>query len=70
MLKKKLNSNAIKLIAIMAMAIDHITWMLFPGYPNETIPILLHSIGRITCPIMCYFIAEQILAVFDTYCKE
>lgn len=58
MLKKNLNSNAIKLIAIMAMTIDHITWMLFSGYPKEAIPILLHSIGRITCPIMCYFIAE------------
>ncbi|MBQ2720802.1 MAG: conjugal transfer protein TraX [Clostridia bacterium] len=40
------------------MTIDHIAWMLFPGYPSEIIPIILHTIGRITCPIMCYFIAE------------
>ena len=53
-----LNSNAIKIIAILAMTIDHIAWMLFPGFPTEIIPIVLHIIGRITCPIMCYFIAE------------
>lgn len=55
---KKLDANTIKLIAIIAMTIDHITWMIFPGYPKEVIPILLHMIGRITCPVMCYFIAE------------
>ena len=57
-MKKILDSHAIKIIAIIAMTIDHIAWMLFPGYPSEIIPIILHTIGRITCPIMCYFIAE------------
>lgn len=57
-MKKTLNANTLKLIAIIAMTIDHITWMLFPGYPKEALPIVLHAIGRITCPIMCYFIAE------------
>ena len=57
-MKKILNSNMIKIIAIIAMTIDHITWMIYPGYPKEIIPIVLHIIGRITCPIMCYFIAE------------
>lgn len=56
--KKILNSNAIKLIAIAAMTIDHIAWAAFPGYPKETLPLLMHLIGRLTCPIMCYFIAE------------
>ncbi len=55
---KKLNANTIKLIAIIAMTIDHITWMIFPGYPTDFIPVLLHITGRITCPVMCYFIAE------------
>lgn len=55
---KEMNANIIKLIAITAMTIDHITWMVFPGYPRDFVPILLHVIGRITCPIMCYFIAE------------
>ena len=40
------------------MTIDHIAWLVFPGYPNDTIPIVMHIIGRIACPIMCYFIAE------------
>lgn len=57
-MKKILNSNMIKLIAIVAMTIDHIAWWLFPGYPKEVLPVVLHIIGRITCPIMCYFIAE------------
>lgn len=48
----------VKTIAIIAMTIDHITWMIYPGYPKEMLPIILHTIGRITCPIMCYFIAE------------
>lgn len=53
-----LNSNAIKVIAILAMTADHIAWMLFPGYPREPLPLILHVLGRLTCPIMCYFIAE------------
>ena len=57
-MKKILDSNMIKIIAIIAMSIDHITWMIYPGYPKEIMPIILHIIGRITCPIMCYFIAE------------
>ncbi|MBE6576748.1 MAG: conjugal transfer protein TraX [Ruminococcaceae bacterium] len=57
-MKKVLNANAIKIIAIIAMTIDHIAWMLFPGYPTEPLPLALHIIGRITCPVMCYFIAE------------
>ncbi len=57
-MKKVLNGNAIKLIAILAMTVDHIAWLLFPGYPAEPLPLLLHAMGRITCPIMCFFVAE------------
>lgn len=57
-MKKILNSNTIKIIAIVAMTIDHIAWLVFPGYDNGIVPIALHIIGRLTCPIMCYFIAE------------
>lgn len=53
-----MDANTIKLIAVIAMTIDHVTWMIYPGYPKEFVPILLHIIGRLTCPIMCYFIAE------------
>ena len=57
-MKKTLTANGIKLIAILAMTIDHIAWLLFPGYPGDAVPIVMHMIGRITCPIMGYFIAE------------
>lgn len=40
------------------MTADHIAWAFFPGYPRETVPIILHLLGRLTCPIMCFFIAE------------
>lgn len=49
---KKMDANTIKLIAVIAMTIDHVTWMIYPGYPKEFVPILLHIIGRLTCPIM------------------
>lgn len=55
---KKLDANMIKLIAIAAMTADHIAWMVFPGYPRDFAPVFLHIIGRVTCPIMCFFIAE------------
>lgn len=54
----KLNSNALKLIAIVAMAIDHTADLLFPGFPCEALPIAMHIIGRITAPVMWFFIAE------------
>ena len=57
-MKKILNSNTIKFIAIIAMTIDHIAWLVYPGYDNGIVPVALHIIGRLTCPIMCYFIAE------------
>ena len=32
---KKLNSNHLKLIAIIAMTIDHIADLIYPGMPNN-----------------------------------
>ncbi len=55
---KGLNSHAIKFIAIIAMTLDHIGWAAFPGFPREILPFIIHVLGRITCPIMCYFVAE------------
>lgn len=57
-MKKTLNANQIKTIAIAAMTLDHVAWLLFPGYPREPLPLILHILGRITCPIMCFFVAE------------
>lgn len=53
-----LNSNQIKVIAIIAMTIDHITWLLFPGCQKIWWVMGLHVIGRLTAPIMWFFIAE------------
>lgn len=55
---KILNSNQLKLIAIIAMTVDHVAWAMFDGYPSSLLPLVMHIIGRLTCPIMCYFIAE------------
>ncbi len=52
------NSNHLKLIAIIAMTIDHATDLLYPGFPSEPIPLALHFIGRLTAPIMWFFVCE------------
>ena len=55
---KNLNSNQLKFIAIIAMTIDHLTWAIFPGCQRIWWVYALHIIGRITAPIMWFFIAE------------
>lgn len=55
---KVLNSNVLKLIAIFAMTIDHLAWAIWPGFSYNGFALTMHIIGRLTCPIMCYFIAE------------
>ena len=55
---KKLNSNQLKIIAIIAMTIDHLADLLYPGMPNNLISNVCHIIGRITAPIMFFFICE------------
>lgn len=55
---KKFNSNHLKLIAIVAMTVDHIADLFYPGLPNNVISNILHVIGRLTAPIMFFFICE------------
>jgi len=50
--QRGLSANMLKLIAIVAMAIDHIGAIFYP----ET--ALFRIIGRLTMPIMAFFIAE------------
>ena len=51
-----INRNALKYIAIVAMVSDHIAAALIP---KETPPyFIMRLIGRLTAPIMCYFITE------------
>lgn len=55
---KQLNANQLKMIAIIAMTIDHFTSVIFPHYPTNGFILLLHMIGRIAAPIMWFFIVE------------
>lgn len=53
---KSLNRTQLKLIAIAAMVCDHIAW----GFVEFMSPLgqTMHVIGRLTIPIMCFFVAE------------
>ena len=62
---KKLNSNNLKLIAIIAMSIDHIADLLYPGMQNNIVCIIMHIIGRLTAPIMFFFICEGFYYTHD-----
>ena len=44
--KKQLNSNHLKLIAIIAMTIDHMADLIFPGFMPEPMSVVMHQIGR------------------------
>ena len=50
-----LNVNQLKIIAIVAMTIDHIAAVFLPEGPLK---VVLRCIGRLAAPIMCYMIAE------------
>lgn len=54
--RRGLSSTALKYIAIAAMLIDHIAWCFVDTY--SAVGQLMHIIGRITAPVMCFFIAE------------
>lgn len=51
-----LTANAIKWIAIAAMLIDHIAWGFVPF--NSAAGQIMHVLGRVTAPTMCFFLAE------------
>lgn len=55
---RKLNSNHLKMIAIIAMTIDHFADLIYPGFPANPVAIFLHIVGRLTAPIMWFFICE------------
>lgn len=57
-MKTQLNSNYLKVIAIIAMTIDHVADLIYPGFPANPVAISLHIIGRLTAPIMWFFICE------------
>lgn len=51
-----LSRNQLKLLAILAMVVDHTAW----GFVEFMSPLgqAMHIFGRLTLPIMCFFIAE------------
>lgn len=57
-LQPRLNANHLKMIAIIAMTIDHICDLSYPGFPAEPGAIGLHIVGRLTAPIMWFFVCE------------
>ena len=60
MMFKGLSGNALKVIAIVAMTIDHLAWVGIETYEQAETPtqIFLHCIGRLTAPMMIFFVAE------------
>ena len=57
-LQLRLNANHLKLIAIIAMTIDHVSDLIYPGFPAEPGAMALHIVGRLTAPIMWFFVCE------------
>lgn len=57
-IKKELNANEIKIIAILAMTIDHLASVLFPGYPTDWWLLFIHIIGRLAAPIFWFSLVE------------
>ncbi len=60
LIQKGLSGNALKVIAILAMTIDHLAWVGIETYEQAETPLqfALHSIGRLTAPMMIFFVAE------------
>lgn len=61
-MEKNLTAHKLKLIAIIAMLSDHLSYIAvyLPGnsFFIKLIPVLMTAFGRLTMPIMCFFIAE------------
>ncbi|MGN0551834.1 MAG: TraX family protein [Oscillospiraceae bacterium] len=54
--KFSIGSDAIKYFAALAMLLDHIAWCFVDT--NSVLGYIMHTIGRMTAPIMTYFLVE------------
>ena len=52
-----MNRNQLKYFAIVCMTLDHIAWLFVDGL-NPLIGGIMHLFGRLTAPIMAFFVAE------------
>ncbi len=59
MLKTNLDTNLLKLIAIISMVVDHVGHVFFPQYP------VFRWVGRIAFPIFCYCMTVGMLYTHD-----
>ena len=57
-MKKALNGNQLKMIALAAMTLDHVVSVVYPNYPMDWWILLCHIIGRMAAPTFWFFIAE------------
>ncbi len=57
-LQPRLNANHLKLIAIIAMTTDHVCDLIYPGFPAKPVALAYHIVGRLTAPIMWFFVCE------------
>lgn len=53
-----LNKNTLKYLAIIMMIIDHVTLFFINPQTDSILYSIFRLLGRLTIPIMCYFIAE------------
>lgn len=58
MKQQRLNADHLKLIAILAMTIDHLCDLVYPCFTTEPVAFGLHIVGRLTAPIMWFFVCE------------
>ena len=61
----KINQFELKILAIFAMTVDHIAWVFVET--DSFWGQLLHFFGRLTAPIMCYFLAQGYRYSKDRY---
>ena len=58
-LKTNLDTNFLKLIAILCMVVDHVGTVFFPGYPA------FRWVGRLAFPIFCYCLTVGLMYTHD-----
>ena len=57
---KTLNGNQLKIIAMIAMTIDHLIDVIYPNYPTDWWIVSIHIIGRLAAPIFWFFMIPSL----------